>query len=219
MQPNDALILTKPLGTGTLFAADMRHKAKGRWVQAAIDSMLVSNQAAAECLHRVGATACTDITGFGLLGHLVEMIKASGCDVIVDLDALPVLEGAVDTIGAGVFSSLQPQNVRLRRAIRNLSTSSAHAHYPLLFDPQTSGGLLASLPEAKVGECLKELQRRGYAQSVVIGRVMASSDAAQRTPFGRPRGARSAGRAGPCPGYNRGLRRPPGRRTARGESE
>ena len=179
MQPEDVLVLTKPLGTGTLFAADMRHKAKGRWVQAAIDSMLVSNYGAAQCLHQYGATACTDITGFGLLGHLVEMIKASGCDVVVDLDALPVLDGAVDTIGAGVFSSLQPQNVRLRRAIRNLSTASAHGNFPLLFDPQTSGGLLASVPESKVDACLADLHRRGYAHTVVIGRVVMSADAAE----------------------------------------
>ncbi len=146
MQPGDALILTKPIGTGTLFAADMRGKAKGRWVDGAIQSMLVSNQAAAACLHRRGATACTDVTGFGLLGHLVEMTRASDVDVRLELAAVPLLDGAEQTVAAGILSSLQPQNVRLRRAVRDPDTLSTHARYPLLFDPQTAGGLLASVP-------------------------------------------------------------------------
>ena len=73
-----------------------------------------------------GAKAATDITGFGLLGHLVEMIKASGVDVEIDLDSLPILDGAQETVRLGILSSLQPANVRLRRAIRNLSDAQKH---------------------------------------------------------------------------------------------
>jgi selenide,water dikinase len=171
MQPGDTLILTKPIGTGTLFAADMRGKAKGRWVDAAIQSMLVSNQAAAACLHRRGATACTDVTGFGLLGHLVEMTRASDADVQLDLQAVPLLDGAEQTVAAGILSSLQPQNVRLRRAVRNADTLTAHARYPLLFDPQTAGGLLASVPVDVAAACLDELHQLGYAHAAIIGRV------------------------------------------------
>lgn len=100
MQPGDHLVLTKPLGTGTLFAADMRHAAKGRWIQAAITSMVQSNRAAADCVHRHGATACTDVTGFGLLGHLVEMTRPSAVDAVIDLEALPILQGALETAAA-----------------------------------------------------------------------------------------------------------------------
>ena len=171
MQPGDTLILTKPIGTGTLFAADMRGKAKGRWVDAAIQSMLVSNQAAAACLHRRGATACTDVTGFGLLGHLVEMTRASNTDVHLDLEAVPLLDGAEQTVAAGILSSLQPQNVRLRRAVRDPETLSGHARYPLLFDPQTAGGLLASVPADAAAACLDELHQLGYAHAAIIGRV------------------------------------------------
>jgi selenide,water dikinase len=178
MRPGDALILTKPIGTGTLFAADMRGKAQGRWVDGAIRSMLVSNQDAAACLHRLGATACTDVTGFGLLGHLVEMARASDVDVQLDLKAVPVLDGAEQTVAAGILSSLQPQNLRLRRAVRDPEALSAHPRYPLLFDPQTAGGLLASLPADAVAQCLDELHHLGYEHSVIIGRVETRSDEA-----------------------------------------
>ena len=171
MRPGDHLILTKPLGTGTLFAADMRLKAKGRWVSAALASMLLSNRAAAACLRRHGATACTDVTGFGLLGHLVEMTRASQVGACLDLGRLPVLDGAEETIAAGIFSTLQPQNVRLRRAIRNLDAAAQAPRYPLLFDPQTAGGLLASVPSDQAAACLAELQVLGYDHAAIIGAV------------------------------------------------
>ena len=171
MQPGDVLILTKPIGTGTLFAANMRGKAKGRWIDGAIKSMLVSNQAAAEVLYENGVTACTDVTGFGILGHLVEMTKASGCDVDLMIDALPLLDGALETVSAGILSSLQPQNVRLRRAITNAEEWYSHLSYSLLFDPQTAGGLLASIPEEKAEACLSDLRTQGYQSAMLVGRV------------------------------------------------
>jgi selenide,water dikinase len=171
MQPGDRLLLTKPLGTGTLFAADMRRKAKARWIERALATMLQSNRQAAECLYRHGATACTDVTGFGLLGHLVEMVKPSGVDVALDLDAVPLLDGALETVGMGIFSSLQPQNVRLRRAIHNGERAALDARYPLIFDPQTAGGLLASLPHERADACLADLRRLGYAEAAIIGAV------------------------------------------------
>jgi selenide,water dikinase len=171
MQPGDRLILTKAIGTGTLFAADMRLKAKGRWITGALESMLQSNQAGAQCLHDFGATACTDVTGFGVLGHLVEMTKPSQVDVEIDLGAMPLLDGALETVQAGIVSSLQPQNVRLRRAIRDLDKVGKDPRYPLLFDPQTAGGMLASVPGDRAAECVDALRRIGYARSAVIGTI------------------------------------------------
>lgn len=176
MRPGDRLILTKPLGTGTLFAADMRHKARGPWIQAALDAMLQSNREGARCLHRYRATACTDVTGFGLLGHLVEMIKPSGVAVALELDAIPVLPGALETLAAGITSSLQPQNVRLRRAIHDLEAVAQDPRYPLLFDPQTAGGLLASVPGEEAQACLEALRDCGYGQAAIIGRVHAQGE-------------------------------------------
>lgn len=176
MQSGDVLILTKALGTGTLFAADMLQKAKGRWIDEAIISMVQSNRIASQVLFAQGATACTDVTGFGLLGHLVEMIKPSGVDVEIDLQALPLIDGALETVQMGILSSLQPANVRLRRAIRNMQAASASPLYPLIFDPQTSGGLLASIPAQNANACLQALIQSGYRHSAIVGRVMAESE-------------------------------------------
>jgi selenide,water dikinase len=176
MAAGDVLILTKALGTGTLFAADMQQKAKGRWIEGALQSMVQSNRQAAQCLFNHGASACTDITGFGLLGHMVEMTKASDVDVEIDFDSLPVLDGAQGTVRLGILSSLQPANVRLRRAIRNLKEAREHERYPLIFDPQTSGGLLASLPAERAQSCLRALRDLGYAKAAIVGRVAAKSD-------------------------------------------
>jgi selenide,water dikinase len=176
LRPGDRLILTKAIGTGTLFAADMRLKAKGRWIAGAIQSMLVSSEKAAACLRRHGAVACTDVTGFGLLGHLIEMTRASRVDARVLLDELPVLEGARETAAAGLLSSLQPENLRLRRGVRATSTIDSAPLYPLLFDPQTAGGLLAGIPETSSAACVDELHQLGYQDATVIGLVEERSD-------------------------------------------
>ena len=177
MQPGNVLLLTKPIGTGTLFAAHARHAAKGRWIDAALKSMVVSNQRGAQILRAHGATACTDLTGFGLLGHLVEMTRPSGVDAELQLSALPLLDGAVACVEAGIVSSLQPANVRLRRALRNAEAFAQDPRYPLLFDPQTAGGLLASVPADRAATCVEALKAAGYAQTAVIGRILGASDA------------------------------------------
>jgi selenide, water dikinase len=180
MQPGDVLILTKPIGTGTLFAAHARLAAKGRWIDAALQSMLVSNRLGAQCLRDHGATACTDVTGFGLLGHLIEMTRPSGVDAELNLSDLPLLDGAVDCVAAGIVSSLHSANVRLRRALRNQEDIVRHPQaakiYPLIFDPQTAGGLLASVPGGRADACLAALHVLGYPRAAVIGRVLAQGD-------------------------------------------
>ncbi|MGI9249637.1 MAG: selenide, water dikinase SelD [Pseudohongiellaceae bacterium] len=112
LQPGDALILSKPLGTGTLLAADMRCKARHRWMNNALNAMLQSNQAAIDIFRSHQIRACTDITGFGLAGHLLEMLSASGMGAELHLSALPVLDGAEDCFGMGITSSLHAANIR-----------------------------------------------------------------------------------------------------------
>jgi selenide,water dikinase len=171
LQAGDVLIVTKPIGTGTLLAADMRAKARASWVMAAIAHMTVSNRKGAGILQAHGVHAATDVTGFGLLGHLVEMVRASDVDVTLDLARVPLLPGVRETMALGIFSSLQPQNVRLRRAIKNIDEASGHPSYPALFDPQTAGGLLASVPAANADACITALRAAGYASAVIIGAV------------------------------------------------
>jgi selenide,water dikinase len=177
MQVSDVLVLTKPIGTGTLFAAHAKLATKGRWIDAALTSMVQSNRQGAECLRAYGATACTDLTGFGLLGHLVEMTKPSGVDACLQLSALPVLDGAEETVAAGIVSSLQPANVRLRRALRNQADFVNHPRYPLIFDPQTAGGLLATVPAEQALACVAALKALGYTHTAIIGAVLAQGDA------------------------------------------
>lgn len=176
MKPGQVLILTKALGTGILFAADMRLKAKGRWVDGAVESMLSSNQQASEIFLQHGATACTDITGFGLVGHLREMVQASRVAVELNLEAIPVLEGVREMLELGIVSSLHSQNLYGSRYIRNWEERRLHPLYSILFDPQTSGGLLASVPEAEADRCVASLQQLGYARARVIGSVAQSTD-------------------------------------------
>jgi selenide, water dikinase len=177
LRPGDALILTKPIGTGTLLAAHMRGKAKARWVMAAIAHMIHSNRTAADILRRHGVHAATDVTGFGLIGHLIEMVRASEVDVTLAIDRVPLLDGARETVAGGIFSSLQPQNVRLRRAIAGLDIAARHPLYPLLFDPQTAGGLLAAIPLEEAARCVGALHAEGYPNADVIGFVSDRSGA------------------------------------------
>ncbi|MEX1228380.1 MAG: selenide, water dikinase SelD [Marinobacter sp.] len=177
LKAGDVLILTKPIGTGTLFAAHARLAARGRWIDSALISMMQSNLEGARCLRRYGSEACTDVTGFGLLGHLVEMTRPSGVDAELNLGAIPVLPGAEETAAAGILSSLQPANIRLRRGIRNQEEWVRHPRYPLIFDPQTAGGLLASVAADKADACVAELKAIGYPHTAIIGRIVPQGEA------------------------------------------
>lgn len=175
LRPGDRLVLTKKLGTGVIFAAAMRGRAKGSWIETALASMRTPSGAAARALVAAGAHACTDVTGFGLAGHLAEMIRASGnVAVDLDLDALPVLPGAVELFAQGFASSLQPENLRARHLIDGMEHASSHAKLPLLFDPQTAGGLLAALPpDAPISDDMTHIGTvRSREESVTAIRIV-----------------------------------------------
>jgi selenide, water dikinase len=105
------------------------------------------------------------------LGHLLEMVRADGAAIELDFNQLPVLEGAKETTAQGIYSSLYPQNFKAARSIINNSAVHHHPLYPLLFDPQTSGGLLSSVPGDRASDCLMALQTAGYTESRIIGVV------------------------------------------------
>ncbi len=157
----DVLILTKPLGVGIVLAADMQGKARSAWVEAAFAAMLRSNRHAVPVLRKFMAKAVTDVTGFGLAGHLVEVMHASGVGAVVQEGALPLLPGVADLIAAGVESTLAPSN------------SLAAPHAPAIaWDPQTSGGLLAAVPADCAAACVRALKDAGYPDAGVIGRCV-----------------------------------------------
>ncbi len=172
LEVGDVLVLTKPLGTGALFAADMRLSAKGRWIEAAIESMLKSNKLAGECFLAQGAQSATDITGFGLAGHAIEMAAASNKSVRLYLDQIPIFTGFQECVAKGIVSSLHSQNRELLDRMEVQDGLSQTTRFEALFDPQTSGGLLAAIPKDKFAACVEELKAKGYPETQCIGEVI-----------------------------------------------
>ena len=116
--------------------------------------------------------AMTDVTGFGLAGHLREMLRRGGLRAALTLADLPVLAGATELIETGVRSTLHQQNERLEDSLMIADQASNPARFPLLFDPQTSGGLLIALPAQQAGACLEALRAAGCRAAAVIGTVL-----------------------------------------------
>jgi selenide, water dikinase len=168
LRAGDRLVLTKPLGTGVILAAEGRGLAPARTIAAALAAMQQSAAEAARSLTAHGAHAATDVTGFGLLGHLCEMLHASGMDAAIDPDAIPMLDGALALIQQGIVSSLHADNEAALAALD--PDDRAHPLAPLLIDPQTAGGLLAGVPAARARDCLDDLRRLGY-RAAVVGQV------------------------------------------------
>ncbi len=162
------LVLTKPLGTGVLFAADMQHRARGEWINAAVAMMSISNRESARICREVGINACTDITGFGLAGHALEM-TGPGIGIALDITDIPLLAGVRECFEElGIRSSLHEAN---RRA--SGLTGSGYRN-EILFDPQTAGGLLIAVEADLTDELLRRLREAGYPDAAKIGKTIAS---------------------------------------------
>lgn len=167
-RPGDALILTKPLGTGVVLAAEMARAAPGAAVAHALASMARGNAASAAIL-APHAHAMTDVTGFGFAGHLMAILEASGCAATVDLSAMRFLPGAEALSLTGHGSSLLPANTE---ALSGLITAPDHPRLPLLFDPQTAGGLLAAVPSDEATDLLAALRGAGE-DAALVGTLLA----------------------------------------------
>jgi selenide,water dikinase len=171
VRPGDVLILTKPLGTGIIaFAAQMDRAPDGA-VETAAASMCALNKAAADLMLESGAHACTDVTGFGLAGHLSEMARASGVDVEVAWDDLPLLPGVLDCVAQGLLSG----GVERNRDSSGDSVECGDGVQPgmvdVCLDPQTSGGLLMAVAPEAAEELVERLRAAGAADAAVIGRA------------------------------------------------
>jgi selenide,water dikinase len=169
----DRLILTKALGTGVVLAADMRGVASGAWVQAAHRAMLRTNDAAAAVVRRFGARAATDVSGFGLAHHLGLLLRASGVAAVLDASALPALPGALELLESGLRSTFHAQNVAAGEALSDARALEARPAGALLFDPQTSGGLLFGVAAERADAAVAALHAAGDEVAAVVGSVAA----------------------------------------------
>lgn len=170
-RPGDRLVLTKPLGTGVLSTGVKRGWLCAEWQQALLASMLATNRAAAEACRAVGVHALTDITGYGLLGHALEMAEASQVAVVIRTGALPLLPGAREAVREGMV----PGGLLANRnwALARTEVSGVPDELLMLAcDPQTSGGLLAAVPPDHADRLLAEAARRGV-NAAVVGEVVA----------------------------------------------
>ena len=183
----DELVLTQALGIGTLFAAHARALARGVDVHAALAAMERSNLEAAETLRAHGARAITDVTGFGLLGHLERLLRDVAPRAIVEVERVPLLPGAFALAAAGVRSTLWPAARRTLERVDGASECPS-AWRALLCDPQTGGGLLGVVPAGRGASSVAALRRAGYADAAVIGRLDARPRHALRPPPSRSPG-------------------------------
>lgn len=171
----DQLILTKALGTGALFAAHMQSKADGRDISGAIEQMCQSNAESSRVARETNVTAATDITGFGLLGHLSEMLSA-GLGAVLSLGAIPILDGAKQASEQGIRSTLWHANhAAVYPRLRANAALATTPEFELLFDPQTSGGLLLCVSEERSMRCVEELRGAGI-NAAIIGSLVADSE-------------------------------------------
>ena len=167
----DALVLTKPLGSGVLLAALMQAKLSGHHYQELVDSMVQSNAVALDLIRDHDVTAITDVTGFGLAGHLKEMLVASGMSAELILSDVATLSGFNDLIEQKIESTLAPDN-RVNAAAYFLPSENINVpELAKLFDPQTGGGILLGISQEKTTGLLAFLSKKGFAKSAVIGIV------------------------------------------------
>jgi len=172
----DALILSKPLGTGILMTAFKRDQLPADQYAAAIRTMVQLNADAAAAMLRYSVHAATDITGFGLIGHASKMAEGSGVTLVFEESDLPLLPGALEWCRAGMIPGGGTRNREFYGPLVNISDEVADEMASLAFDPQTSGGLLIALPDDEAVALLADLHNSGHPDAAIIGRVTKRGD-------------------------------------------
>ena len=174
-KPGDALVLTKPLGTGIITTAAKQGTVDRDVMQGAVKAMATLNRAASEAMMEVGVNAATDVTGFGLMGHLKSMVRGSGVTAEVRLGTVPVLPGARELLERGVAPGGTHRNLSSVADAVDWDPGLTDNDQLLLCDAQTSGGLLISVPEGRKDALLAELEARG-ATGAVVGSIKERSE-------------------------------------------
>ena len=171
-RPGDRLVLTKPIGTGTLSFARQLGRAPADGLAEAERSMAELNKAAAAAMTAAGVTTATDVTGFGLAGHLAEMAAQSGVEVEVYGESIPLFSGVRELIREGVISGAVERNREYASAFVRPARNVPEELETVLYDPQTSGGLLIAVRKSKAAALLDSLKRRGVKSAAIVGCVM-----------------------------------------------
>ena len=173
----DALILTKPLGTGVLFNANRSGKLPYAELEAILPRVAALNRSAIEAAVKFDVHACTDVTGFGILGHTLEL--ARGSDVQIDLiyENLPFYPHALQMYQKGETTGSNKANRRMAEGAWEITTHRSAEEQALLFDPQTSGGLLIAVPDSQADDLIAQLKKEGVETAVRVGEVVASDRA------------------------------------------
>jgi selenide,water dikinase len=173
MKLGDRLVLTKPLGTGVINTAIKGGLASTDVIDKVIRLMATLNRDAATVMARFPIHACTDVTGFGLLGHLAEMVVGTGYGVVLRTADIPILPEAIEYAGYGLLPAGAFKNREFRAALVAFSTGIDPLIPDLLFDPQTSGGLLICIGEENADRLLDGLVKKNATESKIIGEVVA----------------------------------------------
>jgi selenide,water dikinase len=173
VRAGDRLILTKPLGTGIISTAIKGALVGEEAVAKITKSMSTLNQKASELMQATGVNACTDITGFGLLGHAAEMIEGAGVGMIIDSAAVPFFPEAKELAEMGMIPGGLHRNREFRTDMVEMAQGIPRYLADILFDPQTSGGLLISVPKRKATELLDRMHQAGISEAAIIGEVVA----------------------------------------------
>ncbi len=176
LRPGDHLLLTKPLGSGTLLAAQMQAKCRSDWFAPLVENMLRSNEPPPGLFETADIRAVTDVTGFGLAGHLLEMLRASGATAEICLADVPLLPGAREMLAEGIESTLAPANRSIEDQIETAAGVRERVEYRSLFDPQTSGGLLLGVVEQQLSHVLDQWEQHAGSRPTVIGRAVDRGD-------------------------------------------
>ncbi len=175
-QPGDVFILTKPLGVGVISFAKQMDRASESAMASISHSMAALNRVPSELMVEVGASAATDVTGFGLLGHLSEMVSQSGVTVEVYADQVPVFEEALACIRQQLISGAIERNREYASQYVRVAEDVSEEMEYLLYDPQTSGGLLVAVEEEKAASFVALLKKKGVEHAAIVGRVTAKSE-------------------------------------------
>jgi selenide,water dikinase len=170
-QPGDTLILTKPVGSGVLFNANLKKWVSKEAMEACLSILITLNRTAAEVMSRFDIHAATDVTGFGLAGHGFEMAKASGVCLEISIKDLPVMDEALTMYKKGVTTGVNTYNRQMVEQHLWLETDLPPWHQEIVFDPQTNGGLLVALSETQGEHLIKALHGKGVTSAKIIGNV------------------------------------------------